>query len=264
MHLIATDAGYLDAPVALDALTLAPGERAEILVDFSGADSDALVSEENPNEGQMMRDMTGRSGSALGDRFDVVPFAVDARLDARIDRIPDALDGRMPDLAGRAGTTREISLDMGMLGPGGMGGGMMDGRGMIGRGMMGRGMMGGGRDRDAIPGAASDLFAINGQPFDMQRLDFAVPQGAVERWIVTASMLAHPFHVHGVAFQVVSEAGGPPRPQNRGWKDTVLISDQVELIARLDQPASRKTPFMFHCHILEHEDGGMMGQFTVG
>jgi len=43
MHLIATDAGYLDAPIALDALTLGPGERVEILVDFSGAESDALV-----------------------------------------------------------------------------------------------------------------------------------------------------------------------------------------------------------------------------
>ena len=217
MHLIATDAGYLDAPVALDALTLAPGERAEILVDFSGTERDALVSEDNPNEGQMMRGMMGRSGDVLGSRFDVLPFAVDARLDARIDRIPDALDGSMPDLAGRAGTTREISLDMGMMGPSGMGGGMMGGRGM----------MGGGRDQDGIPDPDSDLFGVNGQPFDMQRLDFHVPQGDVERWIVTASMLSHPFHVHGVAFQVLSEAGGPPRPQNRGWKDTVLVSDPL-------------------------------------
>jgi FtsP/CotA-like multicopper oxidase with cupredoxin domain len=74
----------------------------------------------------------------------------------------------------------------------------------------------------------------------------------------------HPFHVHGVVFQVLSESGRPPRPQHRGWKDTVLVSDRVEMVARFDQPASRETPFMFHCHILEHEDGGMMGQFTVG
>lgn len=268
MHLSATDAGYLDAPIALNAITLGPGERAEVLVDFAGAERDALVSEDNPNfgmmmRGMMMRGMMGRSGNTLGNRFEVLPFAVDARLDARIARIPDALGGSMPDLAGRAETTREVSLDMGMMGPGGMGGGMGGGM-MGGRGMMGDGMMGRGRDRHGSQGTGTEIFGINGQPFDMERIDFTVPQGAVERWIVTASMMMHPFHIHGVAFEVVSEGGRPPQPQNRGWKDTVLVRDQVELVARFDQRADRVTPFMFHCHILEHEDGGMMGQFTVG
>jgi len=259
------DRGYLDAPLALNAITLAPGERSEVLVDFSGAEADALVSEDNPNVGMMMG-MMSRSRNTLGDRFEVLPFAVDARLEGKIDRIPDALGGTMPGLAGQAETTREISLDMGMMGPGGMRGNMIGSRGMMGNNGMGRGMMGGGRDqpRPSGPATNNDLFAVNGQPFDKQRLNFAVPQGAVERWIVTSSMMMHPFHIHGVVFEVVSESGGPPRRQNRGWKDTVLVNDQVELIARFDQPASRETPFMFHCHILEHEDHGMMGQFTVG
>jgi blue copper oxidase len=41
------------------------------------------------------------------------------------------------------------------------------------------------------------------------------------------------------------------------------VTGEAEILARFDQPASRDTPFMFHCHILEHEDAGMMGQFTV-
>jgi FtsP/CotA-like multicopper oxidase with cupredoxin domain len=127
-----------------------------------------------------------------------------------------------------------------------MGGGMMGGRGPAGT------------------EAGRDLFAINGQPFDMQRLNFSVSRDAVERWIVTPTMMMHPFHIHGVAFQVLSEGGRLPRPENRGWKDTVLVRDRVELAARFNQPASREMPFMFHCHILEHEDRGMMGQFTVG
>ena len=64
-------------------------------------------------------------------------------------------------------------------------------------------------------------------------------------------------------FQVLSENGGPISPRNRGWKDTVLVDGRVEIAVRFEQPASTDKPFMFHCHILEHEDGGMMGQFAV-
>ena len=80
---------------------------------------------------------------------------------------------------------------------------------------------------------------------------------------MSANMMMHPFHVHGVTFQVLSENGRAPNPQNTGWKDTVLIDGRAELLMRFDQPASEALPFMFHCHILEHEDGGMMGQFAV-
>ena len=108
-------------------------------------------------------------------------------------------------------------------------------------------------------------FAINGQPFDMNRIDLEVRKDTVERWIVSSPMLAHPFHVHGASFQVVSENGGAPRPESRGWKDTVVVGmgGESELLVRFTQPAGRDKPFMFHCHILEHEDAGMMGQFTV-
>ena len=48
-----------------------------------------------------------------------------------------------------------------------------------------------------------------------------------------------------------------------GWKDTVLVTKEAELLVRFDQPASRGKPFMFHCHVLEHEDLGMMGQYVT-
>lgn len=76
-------------------------------------------------------------------------------------------------------------------------------------------------------------------------------------------MLSHPFHIHGTAFQVISEDGRATRPSNRGWKDTVLVNESVELLVRFPHPTSSAFPLMFHCHILEHEDHGMMGQFTV-
>ena len=210
MHLVATDGGFLPAPVALETLRLAPGERAEILVDFSSDNAPVLMSD---------------PGQAYG----VLQFETDTTLSARMARMPDQLDGALEDLMGTETVTRQVSLDMGM-------GGMM---------------MGGGG------------FAINGHPFDMDRIEFEVARGTVERWQIRSTMVAHPFHVHGVRFRVITENGGPPRPENTGWKDTVLIPGEAEILARFDQPASRETPFMFHCHILEHEDAGMMGQFTV-
>ena len=114
---------------------------------------------------------------------------------------------------------------------------------------MGGGMMGG--------------FAINGDPFEMAVVNQRVRLGDTEKWVVSATMLAHPFHVHGVSFQVVRENGRDPLPESSGWKDTVVIDGETELLMRFTQPAGDRTPFMYHCHILEHEDGGMMGQFTV-
>ncbi|MEX0955178.1 MAG: multicopper oxidase domain-containing protein [Rhizobiaceae bacterium] len=55
----------------------------------------------------------------------------------------------------------------------------------------------------------------------------------------------------------------PARPENTGWKDTVLVPGEAEILARFDQPADCETPFMFHCLILEHEDAGMVAQFTA-
>lgn len=241
MHLAATDGGFLDRPVVLDRLGLAPGERAELLVDFSEGTVPVLMSEGDPNQGPggMMGRMRGLVDAIIDRSFPVLSFAVDETLPARITRLPEALGEPMPNLAGLQTAARRFSLDMGM-------GGMM-GRGMMGG--RGRGMMGG--------------FAINGRPFDMQRIDLEIVSGSVERWTVSTSMLAHPFHIHGALFQVVRENGRAPRPENAGWKDTVLVDGTTELLVRFDMPASRKTPFMYHCHILEHEDAGMMGQFTV-
>ena len=48
----------------------------------------------------------------------------------------------------------------------------------------------------------------------------------------------------------------------QGWKDTVIVAREAEILVPFSQPALRDSAFMFHCHILEHEDAGMMGQYT--
>jgi FtsP/CotA-like multicopper oxidase with cupredoxin domain len=61
---------------------------------------------------------------------------------------------------------------------------------------------------------------------------------------------------------VLGRGSSGPGEQDAGWKDTVRVGEPVRLLVRFTQPAAR-APFMYHCHILEHEDHGMMGQFAV-
>jgi blue copper oxidase len=74
--------------------------------------------------------------------------------------------------------------------------------------------------------------------------------------------MAHPFHVHGASFQILSLKGAPPPSHLAGWKDVVLVEDAAELLVAFTRPAAREHPFMYHCHILEHGDAGMMGQYV--
>jgi len=110
------------------------------------------------------------------------------------------------------------------------------------------------------------LFTINHLAMDMRRIDFSTTLGSTELWeVVNRAHMAHTFHVHGVSFRIQSRDGREPPPWERGWKDVVLIrrGESVRLAMTFTQPASKAFPFMYHCHMLEHEDNGMMGQFTV-
>lgn len=107
---------------------------------------------------------------------------------------------------------------------------------------------------------------INGRSMDMGRIDFAVEAGSVEVWRVRNSDgTAHNFHVHDVQFQVLTVDGAAPPPQLGGWKDTLYLPPGVEfeIVARFSRYADPDTPYMYHCHLLFHEDSGMMGQFVV-
>jgi FtsP/CotA-like multicopper oxidase with cupredoxin domain len=106
---------------------------------------------------------------------------------------------------------------------------------------------------------------IDGRAFDMRRIDQRVKLGDAEVWEVTVGGMAmmHPFHIHGVHFEVLRRGGQEPVTEDQGRRDTVIVDEPVELLVHFTQPASEKAPFMYHCHILEHEDLGMMGQFTV-
>jgi bilirubin oxidase len=102
---------------------------------------------------------------------------------------------------------------------------------------------------------------INNRHFDMSRVDFTAKLGATEIWTVENLVgMDHPFHLHGLQFQVI-ERDRKPEPF-RSWKDAVNVPRQqtVRFIVRLDDFPGK---WMFHCHILSHEDQGMMGILEV-
>jgi FtsP/CotA-like multicopper oxidase with cupredoxin domain len=116
-------------------------------------------------------------------------------------------------------------------------------------------------NRDMPPGMS---FMINGAIYAPARITLTSRRGAVELWsIENRTDMDHPFHLHGTQFQVVeriSDGVGRPEPY-RAWRDTVNVEPgQTVRIATMQSMRGER---MFHCHILEHEDLGMMGTLKV-
>lgn len=112
----------------------------------------------------------------------------------------------------------------------------------------------------------SSAQSIDEQGMDLGRIDQLVTLGDTEVWEVGNDHgTPHTFHVHDVQFQVLDVDGAPPPPELAGWKDTVFVAPQtsMRLIMRFTDYADPDWPYMYHCHILRHEDDGMMGQFVV-
>ena len=107
---------------------------------------------------------------------------------------------------------------------------------------------------------------INGQRMDATRVDTVVAVGATEIWEVTnGSGNPHNFHIHDVQFRVIEYDGRPPPAHLTGPKDTIYLPPRVtaRLVLSFTDYTDPDTPYMMHCHVLRHEDSGMMAQFTV-
>ncbi len=222
-QVIASDGGFLAAPVTVKSLRLAVGERIEVLVDVSDRKVVQLQSQQSSGGG-MMRMMSGGSEPFTVMTIDAEQVKESAHTLPKTLRamkaIPDPKD---------AIKTRQFDLQMGM------------------------GMMGGG-------------FRINGKSMDISRIDFEVMRNSTEIWEVrNDSPMAHPFHVHNVQFHILDRNGKKPAQIESGLKDTVLVQrgEVVRIIMTFPEYSDSKVPYMYHCHILEHEDQGMMGQFVV-
>jgi blue copper oxidase len=232
-HQIASDAGLLDAPVALTRLNLGPGERAEILLDLSGEQGQTLqlrsFGQDLPTGypgGSMM--MGGMMGPLDDTNFDVLTIHVTAPTADPVTAIPAALTSNNPWPQFGAGI-RNLTFT-------------------------------------AQPMMSMDNFFINGSQFDMETISFTTEVGRTEVWnLNNQTMMAHPFHLHGNTFYVLAFNAAAPPPSLQGRKDVVTVPPMgsVKIITRYEDYGDPEMPFMFHCHILSHEDNGMMGQFIV-
>ncbi|PCI72977.1 MAG: hypothetical protein COB38_02180 [Gammaproteobacteria bacterium] len=236
-YVIGTDGGLLNQPELVDHIMLAAGERAEVIINFGDSfrQNIKLVSRAFSAGGGGM----GGGGSSLanGDPFDVMRFDVNVETTDPVTlytSLPNEADINSRLTEAMSETTRTFVMSMSGMGGGGM------------------------------------QFLINDKLFDIDRIDEVVPSGATEIWeISNTSNIAHPFHAHAIQWQILDRgaSGGtltPSKGIDLGWKDTVLVEpdETVRFIGRFD-PVINIGKYMYHCHILEHEDNGMMGTFNV-
>jgi FtsP/CotA-like multicopper oxidase with cupredoxin domain len=211
-------------------LRVSPAERFEIVVDFS--DGKPTLLETGPDE--VMGIFGAISADHTGDFVPVMRFEpTGATAAAR--RLPSRLVDLETANPESAVQRRQFVLNNGVCGQ--------------------RMRMSGQPDMPAIVG-------INGRTHDPNRIDVETKLGTTEIWEITSVGMPHPFHVHGALFRILSLNDKPPPDHLAGWKDVVLVEGEAKLLVKFTKPATREHPFMYHCHILEHEDAGMMGQYT--
>lgn len=240
-HQLACDGGFLAEPLAVSDVTLAAGERCEIVADFGDGAPVDLVSLPLPDNSPLRSRgmMGGMMGAIANQGFHLLAIEPQSQLTATPE-LPPVL-ASVPDPASFAvDRVRRFELDMRM------------------------GMMGGGRGRRG--GMGGDRFSINGRSMDMGIINERVPLDSTEIWeIHNNSPMMHPFHIHHGQFRILDRNGRAPGPHERAFKDTVIVAggETVRVVMRFENYADPVTPYMYHCHILEHEDNGMMGQFVV-
>jgi blue copper oxidase len=242
---IATDGGLMESPNDTNRLMLSPGERAEIVADLSGLQGQTIYlmsyASEIPN-GIMgsadvsmgMATLPGYNANPLnGNDFVVLELNVVAPTASPVTTIPAILSSYTPLLEGTENTTRSFSFSPQNMGP-----------------------------QEMIEGP----FTINGASFEMDSINVVTWLNHTEIWELTnTTAVAHPFHVHDVQFYILDRNGLPINNSERGQKDVVLVkpSESVRIITKFEDFHNAAIPYMYHCHLLHHEDEGMMGSFVV-
>lgn len=248
-YLIGTDGGLLSAPYLTNRVRLSTGERAEILIDFSSYTLGTQIYLKSYgselNRGIIGADSVGTSTIVIqegyyanplnGIDFDILRFDVSPATVSPVTTIPLTFNPKIPLLEVNADVTRSIHFS----------------------------------PDTAISGAQGYVdgpFLMNNTSFDMDSINIVVNLNDIEIWQLTNStMVAHPFHIHDIEFFVLDINGLPPPPEYQGLKDVILVkpNDTVRFITQFTTFTDPFVPYMFHCHLLHHEDDGMMGTFIV-
>ncbi len=248
-HLIASDGGLLSQPYQTNRVRLSTGERAEILVDFNNYTIGQQVylmsyAAELPY-GIIGADTVGTAAYPMmegyysnplnGLNFNILRFDVVAQTVNPITTIPTTFAPKVPLLEVNADAKRRIVFTADTVTSG-------------------------------QQGKVDGPFFMNNTPFNMDSINIKTLLNNTEVWtLYNKTLVAHPFHIHDIEFFVLDINGMPPPPQYQGLKDVILVQpgDSVRFITKFTTFADNFVPYMYHCHLLHHEDDGMMGTFLV-
>lgn len=230
-QLVGTDGGLLERPLAQDRMLVMPGERLDVVVDLTGlagttADVMAFNSELTGNDIPGSANGPGGGNALNGLDLKLVELRVGAPNPDAVTELPAELQAVPRLTEAQATRTRTVRMT----------------------------------------GSPPEPFLLDGAPFDHGTINHTVDLNAVEIWeIVNDTNYAHPFHIHDVQFFILDIDGLPPPPEFAGRKDTIIVRRRstVRFIAVFDDHANPQVPYMYHCHVLTHEDEGMMAQFVV-
>jgi bilirubin oxidase len=237
---IGSDGGLLEAPVQLNRLLISPGERYEIVVDLSNLQGQSVdfmnygtgIPSSTYGAGSMMGGgaITNYSNNPLnGLDFTLLTVNVTAPTANAITSIPSTLIPTNPFDQFDVDTNRQFTF--------------------------------------TSMGGQSGPFMINSTVFDMNQINYVIPLDNKETWtFFNQTPIAHPFHIHDVQFNILEINGTAPPAHMQGWKDVLLIPGHMgsaKFITKFEDFADPEIPYMYHCHMLVHEDEGMMGQFLV-
>jgi FtsP/CotA-like multicopper oxidase with cupredoxin domain len=231
--LIGTDGGLLEAPLPINGITLSPGERIEVVLDFSGMNGNtepmACNNSQLPNG---CSGGPGGPGGPPGNNLDANDFNF---MEIRVTPANGNPAGATPTVLNTHNIWDEVDADV---------------------------------LRTKVFDTLTTGFPyyINGTAFNMMVVNDTIQLDDIEIWeLVNETNIAHPFHIHDIQFYILDINGNPPPPELRGRKDVVLVNvgQTIRFITKFEDFADDVIPYMYHCHNLFHEDAGMMGQFIV-
>lgn len=233
-YVIGNDGGLLDAPVPVTRVKLLVGERIEILVNLTGDAVGSSIDLKAYNAGFPLGwpggepGTTGPFGSLLNNiNFNILHINVAAATTGAITALPSSLVSNTYLTAADATVTRTLNVT------------------------------------DGTPGRP---FYFDHANFDLATINHTLQLNTVEKWtVVNNNVFGHSFHIHDIQFKIISRSSGPVNDYESGWKDSYYlgINETVSFVAKFDDYADDIHPFMYHCHMAPHEDGGLMGQFVV-
>ena len=227
---VATEAGLMPAAVEREEVLLGPAERAEVILDLTGMAGQELYLFSSTGTASAQGLPGVWNSPVQGDflQLRVVPADPERPDASRVVADGDPLRP-LPDWADDLSTTPDRVWAFGL----------------------------------GLDEAGRAAWTVNGRPFDHDRVDAMPALDSTETWLLTnTTRQSHFIHIHDVDWVVLQRNGEAPPAHEAALKETFRV-DPGEVVLVGSRFTDHTGPYMMHCHMLEHEDHGMMTTFEV-